>query len=505
MTGNLKPLYNFLDQKPDLSAAPIPHLPRSYMKRFALSYYGTLDCGRGCPFSCSFCCIINVQGRQMRFRSPEKLKEAIKENYYKNKIKNFFFTDDNFARNKNWEKILDILIELKEKEKIPLGFMMQIDTQAYKIENFITKASRAGCTQVFIGIESLNPQNLDSVGKTQNHVQSYKEMNRLLLEKNISTHAAYIIGFPKDTQASIRQDIQQLVDIGFCQASFFILTPLPGSVDHKRIVEQGIPLDVDFNNYDTFRHQVKKHPLLKHEELMALYQEAWDQFYSTENMKRILLNVTPLRYYATLGTLLWYKYAVEIEETHPLLSGFLRIKSRSMRRPGFFKESFFSFFKKSWQEKLGKLKKCIRLIREFEEIWLDTRPRSKIETTIVNELKNLKAGMQSRIRFKELTQAIKRTGLEDASFKWRYSLRKIFIPLFLPIDQKLIYTRKFLNTYWFQTKLKFKQGQILKINFFKLIINFFYELQLAAGFGLSFLKSKKERIKQELFSNHVYE
>ena len=55
---------------PTWESAPIPLQGGPIMKRFVASKHGTIDCGRGCPFECSFCTIINVQGRKMRFRSP---------------------------------------------------------------------------------------------------------------------------------------------------------------------------------------------------------------------------------------------------------------------------------------------------------------------------------------------------------------------------------------------------------------------------------------------------
>ncbi len=70
--------------------------------------------GRGCPYQCSFCTIINVQGRKSRFRTADDLERIVRENYAQG-IKRFFITDDNFARNTNWEALFDRIIELREK------------------------------------------------------------------------------------------------------------------------------------------------------------------------------------------------------------------------------------------------------------------------------------------------------------------------------------------------------------------------------------------------------
>ncbi len=180
VNGRLKPMYDFLNAKPDLYTKPIPAIRKKYLRKFIASNFGTLDCGRGCPFECTFCTIINVQGRKMRFRSAEHIAKAIRHNYYENGITFYFFTDDNFARNKNWEGIFDVLIKLREEEKIPVEFMMQVDVLSWKIKNFVKKARQAGCINVFIGMESVDPGNLAAAGKKQNQVNEYRQLIQVL-------------------------------------------------------------------------------------------------------------------------------------------------------------------------------------------------------------------------------------------------------------------------------------------------------------------------------------
>src|SRR4029077_16218400 len=85
-------------------------------------------------------------------------------------ITRFFVTDDNFARNRNWEAILDRLIYLREREKFDLRLLFQVDTLCHRIPRFIEKAARAGCTVVFIGLENINPESLMGTKKRQNKI-----------------------------------------------------------------------------------------------------------------------------------------------------------------------------------------------------------------------------------------------------------------------------------------------------------------------------------------------
>jgi radical SAM superfamily enzyme YgiQ (UPF0313 family) len=74
--GCLKPLYDFLKDLPDLAAKPLPKVSLRLQKKFAVRGYGTIDAGRGCPFTCSFCTIINVQGRTMRSRGAAHISSG---------------------------------------------------------------------------------------------------------------------------------------------------------------------------------------------------------------------------------------------------------------------------------------------------------------------------------------------------------------------------------------------------------------------------------------------
>ena len=77
--GRLKPLYSFaqdLQNLVDIEDAPLPQTSPKTMGHFAYPSFATADTSRGCPFACTFCTIINVQGRKMRERSPREHRRA---------------------------------------------------------------------------------------------------------------------------------------------------------------------------------------------------------------------------------------------------------------------------------------------------------------------------------------------------------------------------------------------------------------------------------------------
>ncbi len=302
------------------------------------SNFGTLDCSRGCPFNCSFCTVITVQGRRSRYRSPECIAETLRRNYLESGATFCFFTDDNFARNPVWEQIFDRLIQLREQEGVPFEFMIQADVGASKIPGFVEKAARAGCTSVFIGVESLNARNLQDAAKTQNKVGEYKDLLDIWRQARVSTHVSYMIGFPFDTEESVREDIERLVrELRPDKASFFMMTPIPGSRAHKAMVDAGHFLDADYNTYDSF-HECMPHPRMKHGAWTRAFYQAWHRYYNFDNMRDILSRAHSGNYWALFRNCYWSRNSLLNEGAHPMVAGFFPLKDRRTRRPCFQRE-----------------------------------------------------------------------------------------------------------------------------------------------------------------------
>jgi len=348
--GTLKPIYNFMDDLPALESAPTPYLPARVLGR-TLNHHASFDAGRGCPFQCSFCTIINVQGRKSRRRSPDDVEKLIRAHWAEG-VRRFFITDDNYARNKDWEPIFDRIIQLRERDKIDVRLVLQVDTLCHKIPNFIEKSQRAGVTRVFIGLENINPANLMAAKKRQNKITEYRRMLLGWKQAGIMTHAGYILGFPADTPESIREDIEIIKrELPLDILEFFCLTPLPGSEDHKVLWQKGAWMDPDMNKYD-LEHVVAEHARMTHQQWDEIYRSAWDVFYTREHMQTILrrgvaTNSGPHR---LTSALFFFSTGVAIESVHPLQAGLFRLKHRRDRRPSLPIEPVWTFYPKlAWE------------------------------------------------------------------------------------------------------------------------------------------------------------
>ena len=107
----------------------------------------------------------------------EHIADTIRRNYALG-VDFYFFTDDNLARAKNWEAFFDMLIRLREEEGIAIEFMIQADVPSYRMKNFLPKAKKAGCTKVFLGVESLDNDTLAAAGKRQNVAANARDHRR---------------------------------------------------------------------------------------------------------------------------------------------------------------------------------------------------------------------------------------------------------------------------------------------------------------------------------------
>ena len=440
--GQLKPLYSFaqdLQNLVDIEDAPLPRTSAKTMKHFAYPSFATADTSRGCPFACTFCTIINVQGRKMRERSPESIAAMMRRNYLDHGLSFYFFTDDNFARKKLWRETFEEIIKLRE-EGLDVSFMMQVDL-AKKPKDFVSLAARAGCTQVFIGMESVNPQNLEAEGKKQNKVEEYRSIIKEWHDAGVLVHTGYIIGLPWDSTEQVEADVRFLMDeVGPDQASFFMLTPLPGSHDHREMKKRGDWMDPDFNKRDSF-HATIKHPLMTAEEWTASYENAWRTFYSKENMIRNLARWTdhPKNYWNLMSIFFWYKNAALIEKQHPMVAGFFRLKDRKHRRAGNAVDSLPVHLWKRARENTALLITWAKFIKEMEEVWLQTRKRSETEERWLEQIQKLQTDISQALRIGEIHKLY--TGARESLTE---GARAILEPL-EDLSSRVVYNRNDLN------------------------------------------------------------
>jgi hypothetical protein len=155
---------------------------------------------------------------------------------------------------------------------------------------------------------------------------------------------------------------------------FFCLTPLPGSEDHLKLFRAGVPLDDDLNKYD-LNHITMAHPKMSADEWNRVYRLAWQRYYTMEHIETVLRRVASTGANASnaLFLITWFKGAIDLENVHPLESGFFRTKFRTDRRPSFPIEPIWTFYSRYWSETGVKLARWATLYLRLRVLYLRIR------------------------------------------------------------------------------------------------------------------------------------
>jgi radical SAM superfamily enzyme YgiQ (UPF0313 family) len=352
---------------PVITEAQLPVVDDRYLTRFFNPAMTTLDTSRGCPFTCSYCSVKNVMGRTMRSREPEAVVQWVRDAVRNHGINSLFLVDDDFFRSPRWEEILTGLAAVRQ-EFPAVSFMMQVDVDASCYANlaegetetakhrrsrrFVELAAKAGCYQAFVGIESLNPDNLNFATKYQNtddrqHRMTLEDARRRVLEKyrrvvdnwhkaGVAVHAGYMLGFPFDAADCGRIAARTLKKLGFDIVSFFIMTPLPGTEDQVRYRNEGAIIDWDFNNLDS-QHVTLKHDKLDVDSWLQAYRDAFRGFYSVPRLLHTIFTVAGGRGMSaearrsTVRQFVYYFFSYR-QGRHPMVGGVWQIKRRDVRR-----------------------------------------------------------------------------------------------------------------------------------------------------------------------------
>ena len=369
--GKLADLYNFMDDLPSLDGEAPPILPRHIVRR-------TTGIGVEYRSRARLPLSMLVLHDHQRAGAQEPPPHAGRSRARRpcrtiaQGIKRFFITDDNFARNREWESLFDRMIEMKVGENMDIGFTMQVDTLCHQIPNFIEKAAEAGVRRVFIGLENINPDNLIAAKKRQNKITEYRAMLQKWRDHGAITCAGYILGFPGDTKESILRDIEIIKrELPLDILEFFYLTPLPGSEDHKVLWQKGVWMDPDLNKYD-LNHRVSHHPKMSDEEWEDAYHSAWRAYYSPEHIRTILRRIAqhPLGYPKSLFSwIVWFCTMIPLEGVHPLEGGMVRLKFRRDRRHGMPRESPWVFYPRYVAECAVKLYGYWSIYRRLKKIY----------------------------------------------------------------------------------------------------------------------------------------
>jgi len=271
----------------DLDEIPGPDF--TLIKDYQRSPYVPYQTSRGCPHNCEFCSVVKMFGRQIRYRSADKVIDDLKRITGDPNLsgKHVFLVDDNFSANSRRAK--ELLIALKAAE-LDLEWSTQEEVMVYQQEEILDLMQQTGCKRIHLGIESFNPEALEEYGKPQKLADISRAIQQIK-KRNILVHGMFVLGAENDTLQTIKETMQGALDLELDTAQFFVLVPPPGTELFQKIKEEGRLLVDKVSDWKFFdgQHVVFTPRNISARDLQQLQIKAFKKFYSLKRSLKWLL------------------------------------------------------------------------------------------------------------------------------------------------------------------------------------------------------------------------
>lgn len=202
-----------------------------------------LQTSRGCPHNCEFCSVIQMFGREVRYRSPESIVEEM------NRVKpgrHIFVVDDNFSAN---PQRTTALLQAMKGAGLKRDWSTQERISIAQKGEILKLMRETGCTRLYQGIESFNPEALKEWKKGQTPEQ-IKGAISIIHDHGFLIHGMFILGGDADNPEAIRRTVNSAIRYGLDTAQFFVLVPPPGTRIHQRLKDEGRIFDWNWSHYD---------------------------------------------------------------------------------------------------------------------------------------------------------------------------------------------------------------------------------------------------------------
>ncbi|MGB7063058.1 MAG: radical SAM protein [Candidatus Zixiibacteriota bacterium] len=233
--NRLKKFYRSFNS--DLAKFPIPRLNHKNTPFNVTPIF----CSRGCPYNCEFCSVTDLYGKKMRHR---RVRDIVKE-IVTRESKKFFFLDDNIMGDVRFAtELFMALSDLK------IRWVGQASISLTKNKDLLKLAQRSGCAGLFIGLESVSPENLKRLRKTPDNATDYGQAIDMIRGEGILLHASLVFGFDHDDNSIFEKTLEFLEKNKVPSATFNILTPYPGTALYDRFKKEGRLLGENWQDYN---------------------------------------------------------------------------------------------------------------------------------------------------------------------------------------------------------------------------------------------------------------
>ncbi len=267
--------------KPLMSYSPVPRWDLVDLSQYSSM---TMQFSRGCPFNCEFCDITALFGHISRTKTPAQINSELDEIYKAGWRGSIFMEDDNFIGNKlKVRELLPSIAEWQNRHNYPFSFYTEasLDLANENMRDIRENMVYAGFQEVFVGIESVNPDVLNQMGKKQNK-GDLGEKVKILQQAGLEVTGGFIIGNDEDKPSVFNELFSFIQKNGIVIAMAGLLTAFRNTLLYKRLASEGrIRAETSGNNVHRFEFNFD--PKLDERILIEGYVELLQQLYSSRN------------------------------------------------------------------------------------------------------------------------------------------------------------------------------------------------------------------------------
>jgi radical SAM superfamily enzyme YgiQ (UPF0313 family) len=270
--GSLKNLYRS-EPMCDLAETPVPR--RDLTDTTARHYVTThaVQTGRGCPHACRYCSVSTFHHHVHRSRPLGNVLAELQ-----GLPRGFMFVDDNIIADRDYARALFRAMTPMRKR-----WVSQCSIEIADDLELLDLARKAGCRGLFIGIETVNQDNLESMDKAFNETRSYRERIATIHSKGIGIIAGMIVGLDNDDVGVFERTLRFLQETRIDAIQLNIMTPLPGTPLYDDMEQAGRIVDRDWSHYD-FRRCVFRPARMTAEQLQEGADWLYSQFYRLDRI-----------------------------------------------------------------------------------------------------------------------------------------------------------------------------------------------------------------------------
>jgi radical SAM superfamily enzyme YgiQ (UPF0313 family) len=236
--------------------------------------FTTILASRGCPHDCPYCDSAARWKKRVYFRTPENVIQELIELQTIFKMKYVRFVDDYFTLKKDWVKRF---CELYKEKNIKIKWQCSARIESIDSE-IVQQMKMAGCKIIALGIEFGNENIRKLVRKNFSNVLIRRAV-RIIKDAGIETYGLFMIGYPMETESTIKETIEMAVTLDLDMAGFSIVTPYPGTEFYRYCMNNKLLKTDNLESYGTQKEPVFTHEKLSSEQLLYWQKYAKKRFF----------------------------------------------------------------------------------------------------------------------------------------------------------------------------------------------------------------------------------